>query len=156
VIFGPLSEIDINLLTEKLDAHRAHYTIGVSKEDLHESHEEIRKRPVDPDPTYQSQKPFLFIEIADSLVHLVEEDLEKMAQLTLPEEVEELASEEYLCTQCDYIAVVPGNCPKHGTSLLEFSDYAKQATQTADSVSNRIAFAVVLVVAGLIYFYFYR
>lgn len=120
MIFGPLSESNLSLLTEKLDQYKAHYTITDSQ-----------------------------IEVADSLVPLIEEELVKAGAIP-PLEEEELEHEEYLCLKCDYISVNAGSCPTHGSALVDYSTWV--ANQGKHSNDKTIAFAFVIVVAAAIYF----
>ncbi len=124
MIFGPLSQSDLNLLIEKLDQFKAHYTITDSK-----------------------------IEIADSLVPLIEEELVKVGAIP-PLEEEELEHEEFLCLKCDYISSHAGSCPTHGSALVDYSTWV--ANQGKHSNDKTIAFAFVIVVAIAIFFALFR
>lgn len=120
MIFGPLSESNLLLLTEKLDQYKAHYTINNSQ-----------------------------IEIADSLVPLVESELVSVGALP-PLEEEELEHEEFLCMKCDYISANAGTCPTDGMALVDYSTWV--ANQGKHSNDKTIAFAFVIVIAIAIYF----
>lgn len=120
MIFGPLSQSDLSVLTQKLDQYKAHYTITDSK-----------------------------IEIADSLVSLVETELVSVGALP-PLEEAELEHEEFLCFKCDYISTTAGTCPKHGIALVDYSTWV--AGEGKSSSDKTIAFAIVIVVAIAIFF----
>lgn len=117
MIFGPLSESQLSQVTERLDHYKAHYTVTDSN-----------------------------IEVADSLVPLVEEELVKLGVLA-PLQEEELEHEEYLCTQCDYISTHAGSCPSHGGALVDYSAWVAAQRQSGDNKTVAIVFAVVLAIA---------
>lgn len=120
MILGPFSEDQISQLIEALDQKKVHYVrIG-------------------------SQ-----LEVADSLVHNIEVELEQMGMFD--EKVEELQHEEYLCLQCDFVSSSPGSCPKHGVALLEYSDWV--AAQSSQPMDKRVAFVLVLVAAAVVGYY---
>lgn len=151
MILGPFSEFDLSRLTEKLDSFNAHYTIGVSKEELQQSQNEVQTRPLNPNPTYQAQQPYLYLEVADGLVHLIGDELEKMAQLAPTDDVDEFKdADEYLCVQCDYISQTAGTCPQHGVALLEFSEYVSAKRSAGDPKSTWIAVLIIFAVIATI------
>jgi hypothetical protein len=124
VIFGPLSESQLSQVIAKLDQFKAHYTLDGEN-----------------------------IEVADSLVPLVEEELVRIGALP-PIEEPELDHEEYLCPQCDFISHVPGTCPKHGVALVDFSSWVKGEGKSSNDKVVAFVFVAVLVVA--IYFMFLK
>ncbi len=122
MIFGPLSEIQISQLISKLDQFKAHYTLSDSN-----------------------------IEVADSLVPLVEEEVVRIGALS-PLEESELEHEEFLCPKCDYISEVAGSCPHDGTQMVDYSTWVAGQTVKSDSKTTIVIFAVIAVLVALGYF----
>lgn len=122
MIFGPLSESDLAHVIQKLDHYKAHYLVKDSS-----------------------------IEIPDSLVNLVEDELIAVGALT-PIQVAELDHEEFLCVKCDYISVNAGSCPTHGGALVDYSTWVASKGKSGDSNIVGIVFAVLIVIALLVAF----
>ena len=123
MIFGPLSETQISQVIAKLDQFKAHYVLTDSN-----------------------------IEVADSLVPLVEDELVRIGALP-PLEEAELDHEEYLCLKCDFISTSAGSCPSHGGALVDYSAWVAGQGKGADSKIIGIIFATAIVIALLVAFF---
>lgn len=147
--FGPLSQSDINKLKELLDSQGAQYNISYSHEDLQSAREEKRQNQIVTNhPTFAGQMNFLYIDIELKDLMIVRGELERMG-FAVAREVENPPAEvsEYLCEKCDFVSNLPGTCPQHGGSLLEFSDFALAKKLTREKRQAQFLWIFVLIVA---------
>lgn len=148
--YGPLAPTDVNLLRERLNAHGKDLDVSYSDDDIQRQQAERLAEEPKAMPTAKGPQLYLYVEIAEEDLPLVQDDLLKMGihagdveSLEIPE------VPEYLCPVCDFMRHEPGLCPTHHRPLLEFSEYVK-AKRDLGGKGNNSALLWIVIAAGVV------
>lgn len=148
--YGPISPYDVENLKEKLDSHGLAYEIFVGKEELEAIDQARRARPPSRYPAPHDPGTYLYMDLGDEAFMLVRPDLEKMGVAVPIGKGEVEMVDEYICTECDFVAESPGACPTHRIPLLEFSEWARVQGERARKKSDRFAWFMLLVLGAVV------
>lgn len=150
---GPLSVTHFEKIKSILEKSNCSFEVSYEKELFEESTKRPALQGVTPYPTYQGTGDFLFLKIESKDALLIRGECEKLGLTIGSREIQPIPEiPEYLCTECKYVAHAPGNCPKHNTPLLEFSDWNKFHREKPTSL--RFRFVIVAVIAILAFIFF--
>lgn len=124
MLFGPLPVVFAEKLRQLLQAQ------GADGKIYHAQDEESRAVLVDQDvsgiyPVYRGRDQ-VHIEIEQKDLLIVRGELEKMGFSVPARVATPIPGDDFLCPTCDYHGDAAGPCPKDGTQLLPFVEWAEQ------------------------------
>lgn len=139
-------------LISKLDSVQVPYERVDEPELLQSYLSAQKKREVITSPTFSGQLPeYIFLVIEKEHVLRIKKDLQDLGVSLVV--TEPLITEEFFCPNCDYSALAKVSCPRHGASLLSYSDWLSYK-KNHQNRSHRWAARVVLLIylIGVLYF----
>lgn len=145
VRLGPFSEMHFTKLKEKLDQAQIPFEKSEDGELLKVYLEKMQIQAhgrYPSHPVYSGILPeHIFIELEKSGLLVIKEELDNLGQPPVerpqPQDVD-----EYFCPQCDFHSDHGGQCPKHGISLLNYSDWV--SNKSKPTLVGRIILLVLL------------
>ena len=131
-----MTEIDINALKALLDKAGKKYNVLVSSEDLEGTNQARSYKPAALYYRYDGNDTFMYIEIEESGLSIVREELENRGLVDKTEnETSKLLNTEYVCPECDFVSTKADKCPVHQIDLLE-STYSPELQNFGPSSSQ--------------------
>lgn len=129
MLFGPLPILFAEKLRQLLQAHGGDGKIHFSAQEVQEA-EQVRNavlnRAPQPYPMFESSRDLVHIEIEPKYLLIIRGELEKMGFSVPARDHSPIPGEDFLCAICDYLGDAPGSCPRDGSTLLPFSEWAEQ------------------------------
>lgn len=154
-IFGPIDQIGIGVLTEKLNAENAEYAIEIDNEAIDSYQENQKSQPFRQYPTFSGFHQFFHIKIPLKNCLIVKSDLEKLGFSFSNSDLEIESVEEFVCPKCDSVKTSEGFCEFDGVELIDYSEWVKFKSSLMKKVDDIILYTLgPLIFALIIYFYY--
>ena len=155
MLFGPLPIVFAEKLRQLLQAQGADGKIFYSAHEAQETEQArdaVLNRAPQPYPIFENTRDLVHIEIEPKHLLIVRGELEKMGFSILARTHTPIPGEDYLCPVCDFHGDSPGPCPRYGTALLTFSEWADKKRLRNRRRDRIIAWLIltVMAIAGLV------
>jgi hypothetical protein len=151
MLFGPLPIVFAEKLRQLLQAQGADGKIYHSAHDVQEierARNAVLNRAPQPYPMFENARDLVHIEIEPKHLLIVRGELEKMGFSVPARTHTPIPGEDYLCPVCDFHGDAPGPCPRDGTALLLFSEWAERKRLRNSRRDRIIAWLILTVMAS--------